>query len=96
MSACLFNGLNTNVWTGWVFFAVFIGIILLWLFTVSVVVLVVRHLSESGCTGRIRFRFSRLVLYPRIREQPLPLPLCLLLAVSTHHNLLVTATTIRL
>ncbi|KAK0496771.1 phospholipid-translocating ATPase [Armillaria luteobubalina] len=32
--ANLYNGLNTNVWTGWVFFAVFIGIILLWLYTV--------------------------------------------------------------
>lgn len=32
--ANLFNGLNTNVWTGWVFFAVSIGIILLWLYTV--------------------------------------------------------------
>ncbi|KAL4077222.1 hypothetical protein V8B97DRAFT_1866494 [Scleroderma yunnanense] len=31
---CLYNGLNTNVWTAWVFFAVFIGIVLLWLFTV--------------------------------------------------------------
>ncbi|KAG2138285.1 hypothetical protein DEU56DRAFT_886925 [Suillus clintonianus] len=31
----LFNGLNTNVWTAWVFFAVFIGIIILWLFTAS-------------------------------------------------------------
>jgi len=29
----LFNGLNTNVWTGWVFFAVFLGIVLLLLFT---------------------------------------------------------------
>ncbi|KII88208.1 hypothetical protein PLICRDRAFT_175835 [Plicaturopsis crispa FD-325 SS-3] len=28
------NGLNTHVWTGWVFFAVFIGILLIWLFTV--------------------------------------------------------------
>ncbi|KAF8237704.1 phospholipid-translocating P-type ATPase [Tricholoma matsutake] len=31
--ANLFNGLNTNVWTWWVFFAVSIGIILLLLFT---------------------------------------------------------------
>ncbi|KAI6045617.1 hypothetical protein EDC04DRAFT_2865155 [Pisolithus marmoratus] len=31
--ACLYNGLNTNVWTAWVFVAVFIGIVLLWLFT---------------------------------------------------------------
>jgi phospholipid-translocating ATPase len=28
-----FNGLNTNVWTGWVFFAVFFGIIFLTLYT---------------------------------------------------------------
>uniref|UniRef100_A0A0W0FFE3 Phospholipid-transporting ATPase n=1 Tax=Moniliophthora roreri TaxID=221103 RepID=A0A0W0FFE3_MONRR len=31
--ANLFNGLNTAVWTGWVFFAVFIGIILIWVYT---------------------------------------------------------------
>ncbi|KAF5369202.1 hypothetical protein D9615_009962 [Tricholomella constricta] len=31
--ANLFNGLNTNVWTGWVFFAVFIGIALLLVYT---------------------------------------------------------------
>lgn len=34
VAVSLFNGLNTNVWTAWVFFAVFIGIIILWLFTV--------------------------------------------------------------
>ncbi|KAF9246334.1 hypothetical protein BU15DRAFT_85102 [Melanogaster broomeanus] len=28
-----FNGLNTNVWTGWVFFAVFVGIIFVTLYT---------------------------------------------------------------
>ncbi|KAH7909858.1 hypothetical protein BJ138DRAFT_1195493 [Hygrophoropsis aurantiaca] len=33
ITVSLFNGLNTNVWTGWVFFAVFLGIVLLWLFT---------------------------------------------------------------
>jgi phospholipid-translocating ATPase len=33
IAVSLFNGLNTNVWTAWVFFAVFIGIIILWLFT---------------------------------------------------------------
>jgi len=32
--ANLFNGLNTRVWTGWVFFAVFIGIILIFAYTV--------------------------------------------------------------
>ncbi|KAK0455620.1 uncharacterized protein EV420DRAFT_1644405 [Desarmillaria tabescens] len=31
----LFNGMNTHVWNGWVFFAVFIGIILVWLYTIT-------------------------------------------------------------
>ena len=34
MAANLFNGLNTKVWTAWVFFSVSIGIILIWAFTV--------------------------------------------------------------
>ncbi|KAG6899806.1 hypothetical protein C0993_006629 [Termitomyces sp. T159_Od127] len=33
IAANLFNGLNTNVWTGWVFFAVSIGIVLVLLYT---------------------------------------------------------------
>jgi phospholipid-translocating ATPase len=34
IAANLFNGLNTKFWTGWVFFSVFIGIILIWAYTV--------------------------------------------------------------
>jgi phospholipid-translocating ATPase len=34
-AANFFNGLNTNAWTGWVFFATFIGDALLWVYTVS-------------------------------------------------------------
>lgn len=34
MTVNLFNGLNTAAWTGWVFFAVSIGIILVWAYTV--------------------------------------------------------------
>lgn len=34
MAANLFNGMNTNVWTGWVFFAVLVGIVLVWAYTV--------------------------------------------------------------
>ncbi len=41
--ANLYNGLNTNVWTGWVFFAVALGIVLLFLFTVRCSV----HLHQS-------------------------------------------------
>ncbi|EPQ57895.1 phospholipid-translocating P-type ATPase [Gloeophyllum trabeum ATCC 11539] len=32
-TANLFNGLNTGVWTGWVFFAVALGIVLVWAYT---------------------------------------------------------------
>ncbi|KAI0766330.1 phospholipid-translocating P-type ATPase [Trametes elegans] len=32
-AANLFNGLNTYVWTGWIFFAVFLGIVLVWGYT---------------------------------------------------------------
>jgi hypothetical protein len=35
MAANLFNGLNTNVWTVWVFFAVWVGTVLVWAYTVS-------------------------------------------------------------
>lgn len=31
----LFNGLNTAVWTAWIFFSVFIGIVLVVIYTVS-------------------------------------------------------------
>ncbi len=35
MAADFFNGLNTHVWTWWVFFAVALGIVLVWGYTVS-------------------------------------------------------------
>jgi phospholipid-translocating ATPase len=43
----LFNGLNTRVWTGWVFFSVFIGIILIWAYTVR------------PCLSTLDLRYSR-------------------------------------
>ena len=36
MAADLFNGLNTHAWTGWIFFAVLLGIVLVWAYTVSI------------------------------------------------------------
>lgn len=36
----LFNGLNTTAWTGWVFFAVSLGIFLVWVFTVRYLALI--------------------------------------------------------
>ena len=34
MVATFFNGMNTIAWTGWVFFALGIGIVLIWAYTV--------------------------------------------------------------
>lgn len=31
-----YNGLNTSAWTAWVFFCVFIGDLLVWVYTVSI------------------------------------------------------------
>jgi phospholipid-translocating ATPase len=46
MVADLHVGLNTKVWTWWVFFAVALGICLVWIWTVS------RPLSSvSHCSG---------------------------------------------
>jgi hypothetical protein len=45
LTANLFNGLNTNVWSGWVFFAVALGNVLLWIYTVS-------KPSEMACNSR--------------------------------------------
>lgn len=35
MAANLFNGLNTTAWTGWIWFATFLGVVLIWIYTVS-------------------------------------------------------------
>ncbi|KAF7986654.1 hypothetical protein HWV62_26488 [Athelia sp. TMB] len=33
LTANLYNGLNTTAWTGWIWFATFLGIVLVWLYT---------------------------------------------------------------
>jgi hypothetical protein len=80
--ANLFNGLCTNVWTAWVFFAVVIGIIVVLVYTVSFTRLSCSILSDlfSGC-----------LFYPSpwvdcnvdIRQWPFPFPFAILLV--QHH-----------
>lgn len=63
MTANLFNGLNTNVWTAWVFFATTIGIVLVWVYTVR---LHLAHISQDILTsvlGDLFHHFSWLVPY---------------------------------
>jgi len=68
MVANLFNGLNTNVWTGWVFFAVFVGIVLVWLYTVSPTKCFSLVFSYDHCVGNLFPHFSWLVCHPCIRK----------------------------
>lgn len=35
MVANMYTGFNATAWSGWIFFAVFFGIIVVWVFTVS-------------------------------------------------------------
>ena len=51
LTANFFNGLNTNVWTGWVFFAVSIGNALILIYTVS-------KCSEVACISHNLFPFQ--------------------------------------
>ena len=63
MAADLYNGLNTHVWTGWIFFAVALGIVLVWAYTVSYC----RPLGSSrrltGSPGYLFDNLSWMVLY---------------------------------
>ncbi|KAF8891341.1 hypothetical protein BD779DRAFT_1610652 [Infundibulicybe gibba] len=70
----LFNGLNTNVWTGWVFFSVFIGIILVWIYT-AIYSLISPGWIVTPIYGNYRFLFGSAYFW-----LGLPLTVCLALA----------------
>ena len=80
MAADLFNGLNTHVWTGWIFFAVFLGIVLVWAYTVSVELYSTKGLCVLMLpAGYLFYHFSRMVRHTYLRQRPLSLHFCLLL-----------------
>jgi len=68
--ANFFNGLETNVWTGWVFFC-----------------RGSRQCPYFVVYCRLQQRFPRVVQHSRVRKQPFPLALCILL-VQHHPNVL--------
>lgn len=82
----LFNGLNTNVWTGWVFFAVFIGIVLVWIYTVSLKLVLLVLRSVVLFVGDLFVDLSRMVCNTCLWEHLLPLPFCVFLALSSDHS----------
>ena len=82
ITVSLFNGLNTNVWTGWVFFAVFLGIVLLLGYTVMLLLYSLHSNTHYRLAARLQCYQSRLDCDRRLRQQPIPVWICLLLAVS--------------
>ncbi|KAG6872613.1 hypothetical protein C0995_008358 [Termitomyces sp. Mi166 len=74
IAANLFNGLNTNVWTGWVFFAVFIGIVLILLYTA------VYASISPGWFVTPMFGYNRFLWPSAYFWLCLPLTICLALA----------------
>ena len=67
IAANLFNGLNTNVWTIWVFLAVFFGIGLLLVYTVGISSSAIRYsFSHRFYIGNLRHHFTWLVHYSHL------------------------------
>jgi hypothetical protein len=84
MTANLFNGLNTSFWSGWVFFAVFIGIVLVWVYTVSESTDNRTASLHSGrYLGCLRHYLTWMVRHPSVRKQHFPLPFCHFLVLSS-------------
>jgi len=89
IAANLFNGLNTNVWTIWVFLAVFFGIGFLLVYTVGISSCIIPHsFSHRSCIGDLRHHFTWLVRYPHLWKQYFPVPFGVLLAMPPFDCLL--------
>lgn len=86
-TANLYNGLNTSAWTGWVFFAVFIGSLLVWVYTVSFYVTSAKRLLTTMLSGHLQYHSSWMVCHHSLRQQHLPVRISLFLVVFTHHGL---------
>lgn len=64
-----FHGISTSAWTGWVWFAVSIGVILIWIYTVRgfvfcalrIVLTPIRHLGCILCYPTVEFPSTRIV-----------------------------------
>lgn len=87
IAANLFNGLNTKFWTAWVFFSVFIGIGLIWVYTVCSFIFLDRRLdqSDSLSTGHL-FRHQWMVRHDSLRQRSLFVPLPHLLVRSSNND----------
>jgi len=86
--ANLFNGLNTRFWTGWVFFAVFVGIVLIFAYTVCFYLTTCPAVSRSNSlfTGPLFDHLSRMVRHLCLWQRPLFVQIRHLLVGSSHHG----------
>lgn len=84
MVACFFNGLNTYVWTGWVFFGVALGIVLIWGYTVSMEWYSSKY-NFNNSLGYLFHHSSWVVPHTDLRKRPLLVPLRLFLAIAPHY-----------
>ena len=86
MVANLYNGLNTKVWTGWVLFAVLIGIVLVWGYTASIMPIRSHNTLLNSQTGNLHHDRARLVLHARLRQLQVPIRVAVLLVRSPPHH----------
>ena len=75
----LFVGVNIATWTGWVFFALGIEIVLIWVYTVCTVMLTL-SLVLTRSAGYLLCYQAWVVRNPSLRQRPLPVPIGVLLA----------------
>lgn len=85
LAANLFNGLNTYAWTGWVFFAVALGPVLILAYTVSPHKVRILLALTTSFSGHLLRDHARLVLHACLWERPLPLEICILLVRDHPH-----------
>lgn len=93
MVANIYTGFSATAWTAWVFFAVFIGIVIVWLFTVWIPVIAVSRPSDKF-TDHLLSDQPRIRCHRTIRKLLLSFHLGILLAVHPPHLLPLTGPTL--
>ena len=92
MVSNIFTGFSATVWTAWLFFAVFIGIIIVWVYTVRPLPSLPLPLSTLTNSllllkGNVPHRLTKLLRNPPLRERPLPLPIRVILVLRPSNAL---------
>lgn len=94
MIANIFTGFSATAWTAWLFFATFIGIIIVWIFTVRDVLisLFIEPSSDSHFIDHLFPHFARIRRHITLRKLLPALHVSVLLALPAPHVLPCTRT----